>query len=300
MKFPMSKSGNDAEGRLFLCLLFSIFAGLLFGAPSVPAAGTPLVLAVHPYLPVPEIQKRFGPLTDYLTAELGRPVTLRIGGNYKQHMDAIGHDEVDIAFLGPAEYVKVTDQYSPKPLLVRYETAGQSLLTGVIAVRQDSPLQALGELGAVRFAFVDPDSTMGYVVPCYLLLQAGIPQGVPTQRKYLGSHRNVALAVLAGDYDAGAMKQEVFDECAAKGLRALIITPSVPDHVIVARATLPPADIERIRQALLRLKDQPTGPALLNQLQTGLTSFGQAHDADFAELRTMVRALQSASTLPDS
>lgn len=272
----------------------SILLMLICAFPAARAAEPPLVLALQPYLPVPEIERRFGPLADYLSRALGRPVSLRIGGNYQELLNAIGKDQVDIALLGPAGYVHLTRQFGVKPLLARFEVGGKSKLYGVIFVRKESSLHSLAALQGASFAFGDPESTMSHVVPRYLLMQAGIPGGAPPRHQFLGSHKNVALAVLAGDYDAGAVKKEVFDEYESKGLRALAITPGVPDQLFVTRANLPKSDIERIRQAMLRLKDQPGGQNLLDGIEKGLIALGPVNDTDYNELRTMVQAVDAA------
>ena len=277
--------------RVFLPLIVCLVA---FACPDAHAADGPLVLAVHPYLPVSEIQSRFGPFAAYLSRELGRQVTVRVGSNYVEHEGAIGKDQVDIAFLGPASYIQVVRQFGSKPLLARFEVDGQSNLYGVIAVRKDSVVTTLAGLKDARVAFGDPESTMSHIVPRYLLMQAGIPNGA-ARYKFLGAHRNVAIGLLVGDYDAGAMKKEVFDEFAPKGLRALAITPGVPDHLFVTRADMPPADVKRLREAMLRLKDQPDGPSILDKMHKGLTALIPVVDANYEALRGMVRAVTSAT-----
>jgi phosphonate transport system substrate-binding protein len=278
--------------RRRLAALAVVFLALLAGS-AWAGSGQPLILAVHPFLPAAEIQQRFKPLADYLAKEMQRPVSVRVGRDYDEHIKAIGGDRVDIAFLGPAGYVRLREQQGAKPLLARFEVDRQPKLFGVIAVRKDSPLKGLADLAGVRFAFGDPESTMSHIVPRYLLLQAGIPRGLPTRHAFLGSHKNVAMGVLVGDYEAGAMKKEVFEEFAAKGLRALATTPGVPDHLFVARASLPAADVQRLRQALLRLGGQPGGPAILQQLHQGLTALVPATDADYDALRGMVRTVDA-------
>jgi phosphonate transport system substrate-binding protein len=196
--------------------------------------------------------------------------------------------------MGPVAYLHMVSQVGKKPLLARFEVNDQPNLYGVIAVRKDSELKDLKSLANKRFAFGDPESTMSHTVPRYLLLKVGIAKGLPAQHRFLGTHKNVALGVLVGDFDAGAMKQEVFDEFAPRGLRALAVTPGVPDHLFVTRANLPGADVERLRRALLRLKDQPDGPAILGKLHKGLTALVPATDADYAALRDMVRAVDAA------
>jgi len=287
--------GTSMTARLprTLLALACLFLAFCHG-PAQGGTTEPMILAVHPYLPTEEILARFKPLADYLALEMGRPVSVRVGRDYKEHSQAIGANRVDIAFMGPAPYVRMVSRFGRKPLLARFEVNGQPKLYGVIATRQDSSLQELRALAGKRFAFGDPESTMSHTVPRHLLMEAGIARGLPAHYRFLGSHMNVALGVLVGDFDAGAMKKEVFDEFAPKGLRALAVTPGMPDHLFVARSDLPPADIVRLRQALLRLGGKANGPAILEKLHQKLTALVPAADGDYDALRDMVMAVDAA------
>ena len=86
-----------------------------FFAASSSAQG--LTLWVHPYLPATELTKRFTPLATYLSKQIGKPVSIRIQQSYQAHLDFVGNDNADIAYMGPVSYIKVRDQYGPKPLL---------------------------------------------------------------------------------------------------------------------------------------------------------------------------------------
>lgn len=256
--------------------------------PTAFAAEPPLILGVHPYLPPKEIQERFAPLAAHLGKVLGRPVVVRVGRDYDQHITAIGKDQIDIAFLGPAPYVTLVKTYGPKPLLARLEVNGKPRLVGVIVTRRDSPLRKLSELKGKRFAFGDPQSTMSHVVPQRMLEQAGVPEKALAGHKFLGAHKNVVLGVLAGDYDAGAVKSEVYDEYAAKGLRILATSPPVPEHVFVTRADLPREQIEQLRNTLLTLKSTPNGLAVLQAINKDTTNLVPVHDGDYDGMRQIL------------
>lgn len=184
----------------------------------------PYMLAVHPRLPAAELQMRFRPFENFISQVLGR-------------------DRVDIAFLGPTEYVQVRRDHGAKPLLARFEVHHQTQLQGVNFVRRGSRLRTLADLKGKRFAFADRGSTMGHAVPEWVLAQAGVPIGALACSQFLSSHYDVVMAVLTGDYDAGAVKQEVFDQFKDQGLQALAVVPTTPDHVFVTRANFPAADI---------------------------------------------------------
>ena len=169
------------------------------------------------------------------------------------------------------------------------------LFYGVIATRKESAIRGLGDLKDKRFAFVAPESTMGHIVPHHMLTQAGLPGGAPIRQQFLGSHHNVAIGILVGDYDAGAMNKEAYEEFETKGLRALAVSPGFPDHLFVTRANLPHADVQRLRQAMLQLKDQPNGAAILDKLRKGLTALIPVSNMDYDGLRTMVQAVESTT-----
>lgn len=273
---------------------FSLILGLALNALSHSAgADDALILGVHPYLPPKDLIKRFEPLAGYLGKAIGRPVEVRIGRNYDDHIEAIGKERIDIAFMGPVSYIKLVEHHGKKPILARLETNGLPTFRGAIVTRRESPLKNLAELKGKRFAFGDPDSTMSHLVPEHMLLMAGVRRKDLAEYRFLGGHHNVVLAVLAGDFDAGAVKDEVFQEYAAKGLRALADSPAFSDHVFVTRATLPADTVQTLRAALLRLKALPEGAAIMQSIKKDMTALIPAADNDYDNLRTVVKALES-------
>lgn len=277
-----------------LILLMTGTAWPLYGAAADDKADTPLILAVHPYLSTAEIITRFTPLAEYLSQRVNRPVNVRVGPSYKAHIDAIGRDTVDIAFMGPAAYVALTSRYGPKPLLARLEIDGVPTFRGSIVVRRDSPFTELSDLKGKRFAFGEPDSTMGTLVPRYMLLQARVPLTALGAHSNISGHKNVALAVLAGAADAGAVKDEVFRELEPQGLRLLASTPAISEHLFVTRTDLPPPLIAQLRTALLTLKDQPDGVRIQRSINSHTTALVGVSDDDYANLREIIRAVDAS------
>jgi len=281
-----------------LHFVFSLFTMLcLFAGPAAVYAAepaqTPLILAVHPYLPSVEIQQRFAPLADYLSKQLGRQVQVRVGRDYEQHIEAVGLNSVDIAFMGPASYVLMVERYGDKPLLARVEIKGKPILSGYIITSVNSALRSLSDLRGKRFAFVDQDSTMGTIVPRYVLQQAGVGLKQLGAYQHLGGHKDVALGVLNGDFDAGAVKSEVYDELASRGLRVLAKLPDVSEHLFVACADMPANHVAFLRQTLLQLKSAPNGTAILHAINKEMTAMVPVADADYNSLRKLQHAVEA-------
>ena len=268
--------------------LAGLLAGLL-AAGAAAGAPVPLVLAVQPYLPAEEIVRRFTPLAEALAREVGRPVVVRVGRSYAENIAAIGTDSVDIAYLGPASYVTMVSRYGTKPLLARQVINGDPMLHGEIIVRQDSPIRSLQDLRGKRFAFGDPESTGSHVVPAAMLREAGVPESALAQTAFLHAHRNVALAVLSGDFDAGAIHEDIFREYAPRGLRALAHQPPIADHLLVASARLSGTEVDTLRRALLGLLGTSAGKAALAAIDPGMTALVAARDSDYDNLRTLMQ-----------
>lgn len=275
----------------FVAALFAFLALSANTLPGIARAEEPLTLAVHPYLPAKEVFTRFTPLADYLGKEIGRPVAVRVGSDYQEHIAHVGKDQADIAFMGPAAYVMMVTKHGKKPMLARLEIKGQPLFQGHFIVRNDSPLKSLTDLKGKRFAFGDRDSTMSHLVPQYMLEKAGVTLDKLADYKFLGSHNNVVLAVLSGDYDAGAVKDEIFDKFAPQGLRSLASTPLFSEHLFVTRGTLPPDIAQTVRTAMLKLKDTPRGREILKAINPNTTALVPAADADYDNLRQVLKAL---------
>jgi len=269
-------------------ILFFLACGQVAISVAGAAGNEPALLGVHPYLPPAEIQKRFTPLANYLSTTVGKPVSVRVGRDYEDHIAAIGRNQIDIAFLGPSSYVEMTRRFGSKPLLGRLAVNGKPELTGVIIVRTDSTIRKLGDLKGKRFAYGDPQSTMSHIVPQGMLANAGVPDKLLARHQFLGAHKSVALAVLAGDFDAGAVKREVFDEYKERGLRALAISPPVSEHLLVTSNRVATKQVNALRRALLSLHSTTEGRAILGSIHREATAFVQVQDRDYNSLRQLM------------
>ncbi|MBN2808774.1 MAG: phosphate/phosphite/phosphonate ABC transporter substrate-binding protein [Deltaproteobacteria bacterium] len=275
--------------NFFVCL--TLLCCLTLGSivkVSPVRAQEPLLFGVHPFLPFKSIEKKFTPLVDYLSRKLGRPVVLRVGSSYQEHIDAIGRDQLDIAYIGPAEYVAMVAKHGRKPLLACQETNGSPFFRGVIVARSELEAKTLAELPLGEFAFVVTNSTMGYLVPRIMLLQENPKFITGYYYQFLKTHENVALGVLSGDFIAGAVKEVVYQKFKERGLKALALTPPIAEHVLVSRSTLDQKLITALRADLLALKGSPAGKAVLTSIKPSLTGFCPVKDEDYDSLRKLL------------
>lgn len=281
--------------RALRCIAFFLFLYLFLPAPEAMASG-PLKLGIHPYLAATELHRRFTPLAHYLSQKLGREVAVVITNDYQDQINGIGKDDLDIAFMGPSEYVKMVRIYGKKPLLGRLENRGKGYFYGMIVVNKDSSIKTVKDLRGKKFAFCDKNSTMTKV-PLQMLWKAGVTLAKLDSYSFLDKHENVALSVLTGEFDAGAIKDEVYNKYEARGLRALERTPDISEHIFVASNKIPRQTASVIRTALYELKNSPEGAAIMTSIKEGLTAIGPVEDRDYDNLRAILSDLENMTEL---
>jgi phosphonate transport system substrate-binding protein len=124
-----------------------------------------------------------------------------------------------------------------------------------------------------------------------MIHRAGVSDKDLRRFEFLGSHDNVALGVLSGDFDAGAVKDEIFYKYQKQGLKELAATPEIPDHVFVARNSLPAALVKKIRSALFSMSGNLEGRRILSAIRNDVTGIVPVQDSDYQKLRLILNEL---------
>ncbi len=144
----------------------------------------------------------------------------------------------------------------------------------------DTRTSSLLDLRAGVFAFSDPDSNSGYLVPRTTLMKAGIdPDRFFSRSFFTWGHRNVVSAVATGLAQAGAVDGYVWDtlQRVAPSLvartRVAWRSSSYGFPPVVVRANLDAALESSLRSAMLGMADDATGKRLLDELN--VTGFGR-------------------------
>jgi phosphonate transport system substrate-binding protein len=283
--------------RLKSMLIMAAFICLVFILPSSGYSKNTLVFQIHPYLPSSELLKKFSPLINYLESSLKIEIEINISKDYQKHIEIVGNDKVDIAYMGPASYVKMVDKFGNKPLLARLEINGSPLFRGVIVTNKSSSVKSITDLRGKRFAFGDPDSTMSYIVPLTVMYDEGINLKDLANHTFLNGHSNVALGVLIGDFDAGAIKEEVFHEYKDRGLIDLEWTPKISEHLFVTKSSLPDETINKLRAALLSIKDDPDANRIMSSIKQDVTDLVPVEDSNYDNLRIILKKAENISTV---
>ncbi|WP_019956260.1 phosphate/phosphite/phosphonate ABC transporter substrate-binding protein [Yoonia vestfoldensis] len=205
------------------------------------------------------------PMRAFLAQKLGVEVEIFTAGNYDGVIQAMAASQIEFGFYGSSSYAAVYTATEGKviPLLTSRNADDSTGYYSVITVRCDSGITDLAGLEGKTLAFADPDSTSGYAVPLYNLVNVENidPETYFSAIPFSGSHEAGVQGVVAGTFDAAATYQDseingIYQNMEDKGMipegEVCVIweSPEITSGPFTARAELPPTMIEDVTAAL--------------------------------------------------
>ncbi len=276
---------------LRFALLLSL---LLFTLPGWGQEPDALSFGIFPRRNATTTAQMFRPLSDYLAKGLNRPVELVISKDFDSFWQQVEAGRFDLVHFNQYHYLK-SRRFGYRVVLSN-EELGSDTMAGALYVRADSPVTEIAQLAGKKVVFGGgPDAMMGYIVPRYLLQQAGLKEG-DYQPDFALNPPNAVLAVVNGQADAagaGDVVQHLLKNPADQEA-VRILARGEPMHQLpwAVRESLDPALKQELVRLLSALNDTPVGRAVLEQ--AGLTGLHTATDADYATCRKAVEALFGA------
>jgi phosphonate transport system substrate-binding protein len=222
----------------------------------------------------------------------GMPVTSAyVGTTYSDTVKALGGGSIEMAWLSPLSYLYAHQKYGANVILLRLTLEGQKTYQSYVITRKHSGIRTLHDLKGRRFAFVDPYSTSGNLIPRYEFTKAGLDPDNDIKGYYIGSQVKVIEQVLNGDFPAGAVSSDNYnaslEELGNKGSDLTILFKSpvnIPEGPIALRKDIQRYDTLNVEDALLTIGEE--NPTILHTVNIG--GFTKATDKTYQELLNIV------------
>jgi len=284
---------------MFRKAIIGLLTGLMIMSAALPAfAGgqkdwpSKVRLGLIPTEGGADILARFKPLLTHLENTLGIEVEGYSASDYAGIITAMAHKHIDFAYLGPKSYVAASEKANAQALVLELDQTGAPGYRGIIIVRKDSPIKTLEETKGHVFAFTDPNSTSGYLVPNVLFARdlKVTPKEYFKQVKFSGSHGASVLAVKNGGVEVAATNNIDLDRMIEKGqvskddFRILWTSELIPGAPMCARGDLPDSLKAAFAGALIMYNGNKAG---LEKLQNGGYAF--ADDSVYDIIRYLNR-----------
>jgi len=212
--------------------------------------------------PLPSIQ-------EYLRYRTGMAVEVRTASSPMDAIEQLGARKADAGILSLDEYLLAREEYGVRAALQALRRDSSSEFEGCILVRADGPVQDVRGLSGRRFAFVDPLSVSGFILPAGFLRK----EDVEVEPLFAGSHAAALMAVVDGTVSAAATFAEAASR--APGLKILAKTGTMPNEPLAFREGLKADKREAITAAFLSLGETPEGRAALASI-ADITGFRRA------------------------
>lgn len=277
-------------------LRFCSFFLLLLALPGLSWAQPPssLTMGFIPSRSISEIQVSADRIADYLAEEIGIPVKTVTVSNYAGVALAMQSRRIDLAFVGPMNYLKINDMMGAYPITssVRHDQQGYR---GLVIVRSDSGIQSLKDLRGKTVGFADALSTSGSLYPKQALRKIGIDPDRDLRSAMLSSHSSIVMSVVRGKVDAGAIYQdartnpEILSAVPDVLTRTRVIytTDLIPADPQIVRKDLHQGTVAALREALIKMSEDPEARQWLQELY-GIDAIAGASAEDYNELREVI------------
>ena len=256
---------------------------------------TPLRIGMGAMITPKEGYVYYQRLQAYIGKKLGRTVKLVDRGNYKEMNRLLEAGDLDAAFVCAGPYVEGKEKFGME-LLAMPLVKGKAIYYSYIIVRKDSRITEFEELRGKVFAFADPKSNTGKLVPTYMLARMNeTPDSFFGRYIFTYGHDKSMLAVAEKRVDGAAVDSLIWEYVAwmqpeqIKLLR--IIARSDPYGIppVVVRPGLDPLIKKRLKDILLSASTDPEGNDILKGMM--IDRFVAGDDANYDSIRAMIRTL---------
>lgn len=297
-----SDAAGAAPGRRRVVLGFLATLGLTLADRAIPtarAAERPLVIGIFPRRHATLTMKLYEPLAAYLSSELGREIQVVTAKDFDSFWDGVEQRRFDIVHYNQFHYVRSADRYR---VIANNEEFGTGTVAGALYVRKDSGIESIAQLRGRKIVFGGgKDAMMSYILPSYLLLQAGL-QPTDYETVFAKNPPNSLISLYHGKADASGAGDILIDLPVVRD----VMDVSTVTHLgktermlhlpWAVRKDMPEALSTRIQTLLVDLKTREGGPAILARAE--MTGFGAARDGDYDPHRHVIRKVMPALPMP--
>ncbi len=211
-------------------------------------------------------------LLNYIGEKTGHEIVLIQRKTYAEVTELFPKDMIDLAFVCSGPYTNDRSAQGFEGLATPV-VRGEPYYRSYLIVQKESAYTSLEDLEGKVFAFTDPDSNTGALVPRFWLLHKNRhPAEFFARVTYTYSHDNSILAVARGLVDGAAVDGHIWDYYQAKNpyltAKTRVIRKSEPygSPPLVASAFLDPHLKNDIQQKVLTMHTTEPGKQILDSL----------------------------------
>lgn len=254
-----------------------------------------LYIAVSAVISPEETFVLYKDLLDYIAEKIGVKVELVQRQTYEEVNNLVRDNKLVLAFVCSGAYVDGHDTFGME-LLVAPVAYGEPVYYSYIIVPQSSTAKDLNDLQGKRFAFTDPMSNTGKLVPTYMLSSQG--EDIETffsEYIFTFSHDRSIEMVAYALVDGAAVDSLIWEYMNSTDpsltSRTRIIRKSEPFGIppVVVPSSLDETMKEKLRQLFLNIHTEEKGRKIIEKLH--IDKYVIQDDRQYDSIRKMQRVV---------
>jgi len=255
--------------KLCRLLVFTALATLASALPlqaSDPSWPKEVTFAILSTESAPEITRRWVPVLAQLEKDLGIKVKYTTATDYRGTIEALKFKKAEFGWLGPKAYIEAsTNNYANVEPIAQVRSQNGSLgYRSCLIVNADSDIFMPEDMAGKTFAFNDPNSTSGYLVPqTFFMTEMGIDyRSYFSKVTFSGSHEASILAIANKKVDVASTNLPDVQQLTREGkvprgaLRVIWVSKLIPNDPVVVRKDLPASLRQAVQESLITMKDR--------------------------------------------
>jgi len=242
-----------------------------------------------------EVGRRWAPIIAQLEKDLGVRVKSTTASDYRGTIEALKFGKAQLGHLGPKAYVEAsTNNYANVDPVAQLQLANGSLgYRSCLIVHADSDVFSPEDMAGKTFAFNDPNSTSGYLVPStFFMLEMGVdPQKYFSKVVFSGSHEASILAVTNKKVEIASTNLPDLQQLTREnkiprgGLRVIWVSKLIPNDPIVIRKDMPASLRSAVTESLTTMKARH--PDVFKEIGAWVGGFVPADDGKYQVIREL-------------
>jgi phosphonate transport system substrate-binding protein len=242
-----------------------------------------------------EITRRWGPILTQLEKDLGVKVKAVTATDYRGTIEALKFKKAELGHLGPKSYVEASNNnYANVEPIVQLQLANGSLgYRSCLIVHADSDVFSPEDVAGKTFAFNDPNSTSGYLVPSafFMMEMGGDPKKHFSKLTFSGSHEASILAVANKKVDVASTNLPDLQQLTREnkvprgGLRVIWVSKLIPNDPVVVRKDMPASLKSAIQESLTTMRAR--SPETFKEIGAWVGGFVPADDGKYQVIRDL-------------
>lgn len=233
-------------------------------------------------------------LAGYLAERLDTPCEFVREGTWQERLLWLERGEIDLGWVCGAVYVQRPQvELLCAPVMAGARYQGRPVYFSDVMVRWDSRYHALADLRGARWAFNEPESFSGYLLPAHHLARYGMLADLSERGMGSGSHTRSVQWILEGRAEVAAIDSTVFDlmrkadSGVGAALRAVDCLGPYPIPPWVASRAVQDGAWQALRKVFMQIHKEPRGQEVL---KTGLVArFVEVQAGDYDPIRKVAR-----------